>query len=138
MKKMISSAWMLFVARVLLSVLFIMAGLQKIGGFDGTVGYVASVGLPFPEVVVVLTIIIEVLGGLMILVGFKTYKAAMILGIFTILTAVFFHANFADPVQATQFLKNLAIAGGFFALAAAGAGAMCLDNRKKAEPPQAM
>ena len=117
------------VGRVLLSIIFILAGFGKIGGFAGTAGYIASVGLPLPEVLTALTIVVELLGGLMLLVGLKTRLVATVLTVFTLLAAVIFHSNFGDQIQMTMFLKNLAMAGGLFYVIAGGAGRYSIDAK---------
>ena len=117
--------------RILLSIIFIVAGYGKIGAFAATVAWVASAGLPFPELITVLAIILEVGGGLMLLVGWKTRYAALSLAVFSVLAALIFHANFADPAQSGQFMKNLAIAGGLLYVKMCGAGAYSLDEKVK-------
>jgi len=127
------------IGRVLLSIIFIVAGWGKIAGFEGTALYVAT-ALPFPEVITALVIIIELGGGLMLLLGWKTKFAAWTLAIFTLAAAGIFHSNLADPMQSGQFMKNLAIAGGMLYVAAVGAGRYSLDTRlgkKKAAAPTA-
>jgi putative oxidoreductase len=114
--------------RLLLAALFILAGINKIGGMEGTVGYISSVGLPLPEVVYFGTVALEIGGGLLLAAGFKTRYVALALGIFTVLTAVIFHTDFSQQIEMTMFLKNLAIAGGMFAVAAFGAGRYSLDR----------
>lgn len=121
------------IGRVLLSVIFILAGFGKIGAFAGTAGYVASVGIPMAELVTVLVIILELGGGLLLLVGFKTRIVAFLLAIFTILAALLFHNNFSDQTQMSIFLKNLAIAGGLFYVKATGAGSYSVDAKMKKE-----
>lgn len=116
------------VARLLLSALFMLAGINKIMGMEGTVGYIASVGLPLPELVYFGTVALEIVGGLMLATGFKTRLAAGALGIFTLLTAFIFHNDFAQQIEMTLFLKNLSIAGGMFALAAFGPGRLSVDR----------
>ena len=120
----------LLVARVLLSGMFIMAGLQKFGGIEGTAGYISSVGLPASTLLAWLAAIFETLAGLAILVGFQTRASALLLALFCIFTALVFHANFADQMQMLLFIKNVTIAGGFLALAAHGAGAYSVDARR--------
>ncbi len=122
------------IGRLLLAYFFIPAGIGKIGGFAGTVGYIASKGLPLPEVGAVLAIIVEVGVGLMLLLGFKTRWAALILMVFTLAASVFFHNYWALPeaqaaMQKLMFNKNLGVAGGLLAFAAFGAGAFSLDGR---------
>ena len=124
------------IGRLLLAYFFIPAGIGKIGGFAGTVGYIASKGLPLPEVGAVLAIIVEVGVGLMLLLGFMTRWAALILMVFTLAASVFFHNYWALPeaqaaMQKLMFNKNLGVAGGLLAFAAFGAGAFSLDGRRQ-------
>ncbi len=120
------------VGRILLGVMFVISGFGKIGGFDGAVGYIASKGLPVPQLVAVLTICVELGGGLMLLAGFRTRYAALVLAGFTLLAALIFHNFWAAPeaqhmAQSINFMKNVSIAGGMLVLAAFGAGAYSLD-----------
>ena len=121
--------------RVLLTVLFLPAGLSKIGGFAGTVGYITSKGLPFPELAAVAAIVLEVAGGLALLLGFGTRWAALALAGFTLLATVIFHNYWAMPaaqqmVQQLMFMKNIAVVGGLLTLAAWGAGTWSVDARQ--------
>lgn len=118
--------------RLLLSALFLMSGLSKLGAAAATTGYIASAGLPFPTVVYALTLVVEIGGGLLLLIGFQARAAAAVLALFTIAAAIFFHSNFADQNQAIHFLKNFAIAGGLLQVAAMGAGRFSLDARRSA------
>ena len=77
--------------RILLGLIFVLAGIGKIGGFEGTVGYIASKGLPLPQLVAALTICIEVGGGLALMLGLYTRWAAFALAIFTVLAGLIFH-----------------------------------------------
>lgn len=120
----------LLIARVLLAVLFIIAGLNKLGGIEGTAGYIGSVGLPFPTLLAWGTAFFEVIAGLAILAGFKTQWAAYALAAFCIASAIIFHNGFADPSQMNAMLKNFALAGGFLALSVPGAGALSVDARR--------
>jgi putative oxidoreductase len=113
--------------RVLLAALFLLSGVGKIGGYDATAGYMASVGVP--GALLPLVIAIEVLGAAAIIVGWKTRIVAFLLAGFTLLSAVIFHSNFADQIQMIMFLKNLSIAGGFLLLVAHGAGRISVDHR---------
>ncbi|NIC43298.1 DoxX family protein [Aquabacterium sp. A08] len=122
-------------ARLLMVALFLPAGLNKITGFEGTVGYIASVGLPLATVGAVVAIVVEVVGSLALLAGFATRWAALALALFTLGASVFFHNYWAMPadqqfVQQLLFFKNLGVVGGLLALAAAGAGAWSLDARR--------
>lgn len=124
------------IARILMAAMFVMAGFSKIGGFDGTVGYIASKGLPLASVVAVLTIILEIAGGLAIMVGYKARIAAFLLGGFTLLAALIFHNFWAAPaeqafVQNMLFMKNISIAGGLFLLAALGSGSCSIDGKSQ-------
>ncbi len=115
-------------ARVLLAAIFVLAGLGKLAAIDATTAYIASAGLPFAEVVCYATIALEVIGGVLLIAGYKTRLAAITLGLFSITAGVIFHADFADQMQLTSFLKNLAIAGGMFQLASFGPGRFSLDR----------
>jgi putative oxidoreductase len=118
------------IARFLLAHIFILAGFNKIGGYEGTAAYMASVGVP--GMLLPLVIILEIGGGLAILAGWQTRLAAYALAAFTALAAIIFHSDLADPMQKIMFMKNWAITGGLLLLAVNGAGAMSMDNRSKA------
>lgn len=122
------------VGRILIAYLFIPAGFGKLMGFAGTVGYIASAGLPLPEVAAVIAIIVELGFGIALLLGFKTRFTAFVLAIFTVVAALSFHKYWAAPdamkmMQTINFNKNIAIAGGLLALAAFGAGRFSIDKR---------
>jgi putative oxidoreductase len=124
----------LLVGRVLIALLFIPAGFGKLMGFAGTVGYITSVGLPLPQVAAALAILVELGVGICFLVGFKTRWAAIVLALFCVVSAIFFHAFWAAApdkaaMQSINFYKNLAIAGGLFAFAAFGAGRYSIDRK---------
>ena len=116
-----------FVARVFLGHIFLLAGLSKIGAYEGTQGYMDAMGVP--GILLPLVILLEIGGGLAIIAGFKTRWVAIALAAFTVVSAAIFHNNFGDQTQMIMFMKNIAIAGGFLLLAAHGAGAYSLDNR---------
>jgi putative oxidoreductase len=113
--------------RILLALIFIIAGAGKIADPAGTMGYMAAMGVP--TILLWPTIALELLGGIAIVVGFQTRPVAYLLAIFCIVSALIFHRNFADSVQMVMFLKNLAIAGGFLLLASTGATGFSLDKR---------
>ncbi|MFD2265214.1 DoxX family protein [Lacibacterium aquatile] len=117
--------------RLLIAVLFILGGFGKIGAYEGTVGYIASVGLPFPALGYVIALIVELGGGILLLVGFQTRITALILAGFSVATALFFHNQLSDQNQMIHFLKNIAVAGGLLQVVAFGAGALSVDNRNK-------
>ena len=116
------------VARILLAHIFILAGISKITGFDGTQGYMESVGVP--GMLLPLVIILELGGGLALLVGWQTRLISYAVAAFTVIAAVIFHSNFADQMHMIMFMKNFAIAGGLLLLAEHGAGDYSFDNRK--------
>ena len=129
---------LVLVARILLAAIFISAGLSKLGGFDGTVGYIASKGLPLPGLIAVLTIAVEVLGGIAIVIGYKARVAGLLLAIFTLLAGFIFHNFWAVPadqayVQNIMFMKNLSMAGGLLLLTVFGAGGYSLDAKTAAK-----
>ena len=123
------------VGRILIALIFVFAGFGKISGFEGTVGYIASKGMPLPQLAAIGAIIIELGGGIMLVLGWKTRWAATALFLFTGLAALIFH-NFwaAAPDQAQNqmihFMKNMAIMGGILFVIVHGAGAFSLDNKK--------
>ncbi|KAB0571211.1 DoxX family protein [Brucella pituitosa] len=118
------------VARVFLSILFILAGFSKLTAISGTAGYFAGLGLPVPTVTAVLVGLVEFLGGLAILVGFQTRIAAAIVALFTIGATLVAHMNFAEGMNAMMAQKNLAIAGGLILLALQGAGSISIDAKR--------
>ncbi len=122
-------------ARILFVALFLPAGVGKLTGFAGTVGYISSVGLPLPTAGAVLALTVEIAGSLALLAGFGTRLAALVLAGFTLVASYFFHAFWAVPADqafVTQllFFKNIAVAGGLLALAANGPGDWSLDTRR--------
>jgi putative oxidoreductase len=116
--------------RILIAILFVPAGFGKINGFQGAVGYAESAGMPVPALAIAAAIAIELGGGLLLLVGYKTRWVAAAMALFSVVAAVFFHRDFSDMMQMISFQKNLAIAGGLLAFVYFGAGPMSVDNRK--------
>ena len=120
------------VGRILLAAIFVSSGFQKIGGFAGTAGYIASKGLPLPEVGAAIAIAVEIVAGIALIVGFKARWAALALAIFTLATALLFHTYWTLPadkqfVDMLMFWKNLAITGGLLIVFAFGAGGWSFD-----------
>lgn len=118
--------------RILLAALFLPAGIGKLTGFSGTVGYISSAGLPFPELGAALALSVEIAGGVALIIGFGTRPAALALAVFTLVASLFFHNYWAVPVdqqfmQQLLFFKNIAVVGGLLTLAAWGAGAWSVD-----------
>ena len=113
------------VARILLAAIFILAGIGKLGDVQGFAGYMASGGVPaflaWP------VILFEILGGIALLIGFLTRPAALALGVFSIVAAVLYHFVPADQAQMTNFMKNIALGGGYLALALLGGGQWSVD-----------
>lgn len=125
------------IGRILLALVFVPAGFGKIAGFAGTVGYATAMGLPLPQVGVAIALVIELFGGLALLIGYRTQIAAIALAVFTLVASFFFHAYWSLPadqqmMQNLMFFKNIAITGGLLAFAAFGAGAFSLDARRSA------
>ncbi|MBR9869117.1 MAG: DoxX family protein [Oceanospirillales bacterium] len=123
------SATASLLARLGLAAIFIMAGLSKISGYEGTAGYMDSMGVPGALLPVVIAV--EVLGGIAIVIGLFTRLAAAGLTVFTVASALLFHFNLADQTQYLMFWKNIAIAGGFLLLVANGPGAYSVDAWRK-------
>lgn len=122
-------------ARLLMVALFLPAGIGKLTGFAGTVGYIASVGLPLPTLAAAAAAIVEIVGSLALLAGFGTRIAAVVLAAFTLVASFFFHNYWGVPadqafMQQLLFFKNIAVVGGLLAIAAHGAGAWSLDARR--------
>ncbi|WP_011579701.1 MULTISPECIES: DoxX family protein [Chelativorans] len=115
--------------RILLAVIFIFSGFGKLTAIAGTAGYFGSLGLPLPTVTAIVVGLIELLGGIAVLVGYKTRIAALVLAVFTTAATLVAHMNLGDQMQLLMALKNLAIIGGFLALASRGAGRLSLDGR---------
>jgi putative oxidoreductase len=120
--------------RLLLAAMFIYAGFGKIGGFAGTAAYIGSQGLPLPQVLAAGTIVLEIVAGVLLVVGWKARWAALALALFTVLASVIFHAFWSVPAEQfrTQqlfFLKNMAVVGGLLMVVALGAGRWSVDRR---------
>lgn len=125
------------IGRVLIAYLFVPSGFAKLMGFAGTVGYIASKGVPLPEVCAALAVAAELGLGLLLLVGFQARWAALGLAIFTAVITPIFHGYWAVPeaqmaMQKLQFTKNLAIVGGLLAFYAFGPGRLSIDGRSTA------
>jgi putative oxidoreductase len=123
------------IARVMIALLYIPAGWGKIAGLSGTAGYIASKGLPMPQVLAAGTIAVEVGAGLLLLIGLFTRWSALALAVFTLLASLFFHNFWAMPadqqmMQSLMFWKNIAITGGLLAIVAFGAGAFSVDAKR--------
>ena len=119
------------VGRVLLSAIFLASGIGKLTAPADTIGYIASEGLPFPPLAYAAAVLIELVGGLALLVGFRTRIAAAALATFSLATAATFHSNLADLNQFIHFFKNVAMTGGLLQVVAFGAGAFSVDAYRR-------
>ena len=122
--------------RILIALIFVFAGFGKISGFEGTVGYIASKGLPLPQLAAIGAILVELGGGIMLVLGWKTRWAAAAILIFTALAALIFHNFWAAPPDQAQnqmihFMKNLAIMGGLLFVVIHGSGPISMDGDGK-------
>ena len=124
------SAWIAALGRVLIAAIFLYSGFGKIMAPEGTQAYIASAGLPLPIVGYVLAVIVEVGGGLLLLIGYHTRLVALIIALYSIVAALAFHSQFADQNQLIHFMKNFCIAGGLLQIVAFGAGSMSVDARR--------
>lgn len=124
----------ILVARILMMVLFVLFGWQKLTGFGGTVGYMASVGAPLPMLSAIIAVVVELGFGLLIAVGFFTRPIAIIFAVYTIATAFIGHRYWTltgmDQFMAMiNFYKNISIAGGLLLLAVTGPGRYSIDKK---------
>ena len=122
------------VGRLLLAAIFITSGFGKITGFEGTVGYIASKGLPLPQVAAIIAIIVELGGGILLAIGYKARWAALALAVFTLVAGILFHNYWAVEAaqkmgQQINFWKNVAMTGGFLMAYAFGPGRYSLDRK---------
>lgn len=115
--------------RLLLAAIFLLSGWSKLGDPAGTAAYIGSAGLPLAEVGAYLAILVELVGGAMLLFGYRTKLAAAALALFTLVAAVFFHSALGDQNQFIHFFKNVAIVGGLLQVIAFGSGRLSLDRR---------
>jgi putative oxidoreductase len=121
------------VGRILIAALFLISGFGKIAAPAMTQGYIASAGLPLPLLGYLAAIVIEVGGGIFLILGYQSRIVAALMAVFTVAAALSFHRNFADQNAMVHFLKNLSITGGLLQIVALGAGAFSIDSRL-AEP----
>ena len=122
------------VGRILLAAIFVISGFNKIGGFDGVVGYIASKGLPVPQVLAALTVALELGGGILLIVGYQTRLVAVLFFLWLVPTTFIFHKFWGIDAaqvqnQMNNFLKNVSIMGGMLLLCAYGPGAYSVDKR---------
>jgi putative oxidoreductase len=118
------------VGRLLIAAIFLISGLGKITTPAQTQGFIASAGLPFPVVAYLVAVLIEVGGGILLVLGYQSRIVASVMALFTVATAFSFHSNFGDPNAMAHFLKNVAITGGLLQIVAFGAGTFSIDGRR--------
>jgi len=114
-------------ARILLGQIFLLAGINKISAYEGTAAYMEAMGVP--GMLLPAVIFLEIAGGLMVILGYKTKIAGVALAVFTVVAAVIFHSALSDQMQMILFMKNMAIAGGLLLFVSYGAGALSLDKK---------
>ena len=117
------------IARILISAVFLISGINKINQYEGTVQWMESFGVP--GILIIPAIILEVIGSILIIVGYQTRITATIFSIFCISLAFIFHNDFSNQMELVSFFKNLALAGGFLFLAINGSGKISLDKKLK-------
>ena len=115
------------IGRILISSVFLISGFNKINQYDGTIEWMESFGVP--GILIIPAILLEIIGSLMIIIGYKTRVIATLFSIFCITLAIIFHNDFSDQMQLVSFLKNLALAGGFLFLVVSGPGKISLDKK---------
>jgi putative oxidoreductase len=121
--------------RLLLSVIFILSGVQKPMDFSGTVAFMGVEGLSVPALAAIVAVIVECIGGILLIVGYQTRPTGMVMAVWCVATALVAHRDFGNPDQMIHFLKNVGMAGGFLQLVAFGAGAWGIDGRRDAIAP---
>jgi putative oxidoreductase len=126
-----SYRYLSFIGRLLIGLPFAMSGLSKLAAYGPTTAMIAAAGLPLPPLAFAVAVAVELGAGLLLIVGYRVRLAALVLAVFSLATAVSFHSNFADQNQMIHFLKNVMITGGLLQIAAFGAGALSIDNRRK-------
>jgi len=119
------------IGRIGIAAIFLLSGISKLTAPAATIGYISSVGLPFPEVGLAIALVVELLGGAALILGYRTRAVAAILAVFSIATAFAFHNALGEQNQFIHFFKNVAIAGGLLNIVAFGGGALSLDARRK-------
>lgn len=129
---MLSTRYLPFAGRLLIGLPFAVTGLSKLGAYGATTAMISAGGLPFPALAFAVAVALELGGGLLLIAGYRTRHVAAALAMFSLVTAVAFHADFADQNQMIHFLKNVMMAGGLLQIVAFGAGALSIDNWSKA------
>jgi len=120
--------------RFLIAALFLISGLAKIATPALTQGYIASAGLPFPLLAYLVAIVVEIGGGVLLILGYQSRIVASVMAVYTVAAALGFHRDFADQNAMAHFLKNLSITGGLLQIVALGAGTFSIDGRLAQSP----
>ena len=115
------------IGRIFISLVFLSSGFNKIGNYEGTIGWMESFGMP--GIFLIPTIILEVGAPILIIIGYKVKISAALLSLFCIATAVIFHNDFSNQMQFISFMKNIALAGSFLFLVVNGAKDFSLDKK---------
>jgi putative oxidoreductase len=124
-----SPAYLPLIGRIAIAAIFLLSGFSKLTAPAGTIGYIASAGLPLPEAGLVVAVLVELVGGALLVLGYRTRIVAAALAAFTVVAALAFHSALGDQNQFIHFFKNLAIAGGLLQLVAFGPGRISIDRR---------
>lgn len=119
------------VGRIFMAAIFLISGLGKLAAPAGTIGYITSAGLPFPQLGLAIAVFVEVVGGIALIAGYRTRIVAAVLAVFCVATAFSFHFSLADQNQFIHFFKNIAMVGGLLQVVAFGAGRFSLDARRR-------
>ncbi|WP_109806949.1 DoxX family protein [Sphingosinithalassobacter portus] len=117
------------IGRIAIAAIFLLSGFSKLTAPGATIGYIASAGLPLPQVALALAILVELGGGMLLVFGYRVRIVAAALAIFSVVAALGFHSDLADQNQFIHFFKNLAMAGGLLQIVAFGGGRLSIDRR---------
>jgi putative oxidoreductase len=128
---MTATRYLPFAGRLMIGLPFAMSGLGKLAAYGATTAMIGAAGLPFPPLAYAVAVAVELGGGVLVVAGYQARVVAIALAVFSLAAAVSFHNNFADQNQMIHFLKNVMMAGGLLQIAAFGAGALSVDNRRK-------
>ena len=127
----------MLIARILLALMFLLSGLSKFAGLEGTAGFIASKGLPMAQLLAIGAAVVETLGAVLLIVGWQARWGALALAAFTLIASLVFHNFWALPageqmMEQLMFMKNIAVIGGLLTVFAFGAGTISLDQRNAA------
>lgn len=125
-----STRYLPFIGRLLIGGIFVMSGFSKITAYVATTAIISAVGLPLAPLGWLVALVVEIGVGLLLIVGFRAREASAVLAIWCVVTAVFFHRDFANQNMIIHFLKNIMLAGGLLQIVHFGAGALSLDQRR--------